>query len=224
MASSCPHVIAPSSDLRFHSFPDLPTELRLKIWELAITEPRTVTVAGVKPPYQRGEPRTSPRFRANIFIPPVLHVCQESRREALAVYTPCLRTPAEKHLPAISYIYVSFENDTFYFTESLLVYLTLIELQGIRKLVLDVTDAEYFGHFNMDIIKDMSSLKTLDLFADKGLAYGWNLDPNRYISQLTGPFADAKELNPDWECPEVRVFNRGSKLLVGSVTGGKWAE
>ena len=47
------------------------------------------------------------------------------------------------------------------------------ELQGMVNVVLEVKDTAYFGHFNMEIIKRMRSLKRVDLWADKGVTISW---------------------------------------------------
>lgn len=85
----------------FHSFAKLPTELRLRIWELSLPSPRLV-------PIQCGSnsislPESSPHIslassRHNFTtagcmssapVPVNLHVCTESRLEALQTYHPC---------------------------------------------------------------------------------------------------------------------------------------
>lgn len=55
----------------FHLFPNLPIELRLKIWALSAAEPCIVTQNEKRPEFCRS-------------IPPVLHACRESRNEFLA--------------------------------------------------------------------------------------------------------------------------------------------
>jgi len=57
----------------FPLFHTLPFELRLKIWEAAIENSPAVGEAGEK------------RFYSPECIPALLHVCQESRREASKV-------------------------------------------------------------------------------------------------------------------------------------------
>lgn len=66
----------PQQDREFHFFPQLPPELRAKVWEFA-TFPRVVVVA-YNPATERVESDTP--------IPALLHVNQESRYEALRRY------------------------------------------------------------------------------------------------------------------------------------------
>jgi hypothetical protein len=66
-----------STDPVFHLFPDLPTEIRLKIWKLVVPKAAVVQQAkglGYKPLYTIMLPRPTPV---------VLHVCHESRNEFL---------------------------------------------------------------------------------------------------------------------------------------------
>ena len=60
----------------FELFPKLPRELRLKIFEL-IPKARTVEIM-----FYKGTGR-SLRHRLVAYMPPVLHICRESRYESL---------------------------------------------------------------------------------------------------------------------------------------------
>ena len=163
----------------FHQFGELPGELRLKIWAFANSVPRTITITCIRPSLQLGSKRRDYCFRPDIPSPGTLHACQESRHEALSVYTPAFRTPRENYLPMLSVIYVSFSHDTIRVEDTLLTALALpserLEAHGIQSLILDVKDSGYFGHFNMDIVREMPNLKDLVMWADKwqGPMYGW---------------------------------------------------
>ena len=160
----------------FLLFPELPGEIRLKIWSFAISIPRTVTITIDRPPFKRGAAETVKTFQTDVPAPATLYTCAESRHEALAIYKPCFntyRTKGDHFLPTGRHLYVSFEQDTFRFEDTLLVYLGELELNGLQNIVLDVKDCGYFGHFNMDIVKKMKYLKKLDLWGDKGVTYSW---------------------------------------------------
>lgn len=66
----------PNDERTFHPFPRMPAELRAKVWEYA-TKPRVVVVAY--------NPSTG-MVDSDTPVPPVLHVNQESRYEALRKY------------------------------------------------------------------------------------------------------------------------------------------
>jgi len=101
----------------------------------------------------------------------------------------------------------------------MLKYLAETELQGIQSLILDVKDCAYFGHFNMGTVKRMRGLRDLDIWTERGYIYSSNRG-DTYINTLIEDFKDAKEMDPGWKCPEVRVFNRDTGRIVGNVEGG----
>lgn len=202
----------------FHQFPALPTELRLKIWAIALSTRRTITILCDRPAFKRGEIRQAHGFKSNLPTPVLLHVCRESRAEALNVYKPYFKTSRsnDTYISTRNSIYVSFEQDTLQFEDTVLPYLAETELQGIKTLILDVKDAAYFAHFNMASVKRMRGLKTVDIFADKGLHQGYRT----YYEQLMGDFEDAREIDPGWECPKVTIRKRGTNTVVGNIEGG----
>ncbi|PON24785.1 hypothetical protein TGAM01_v206293 [Trichoderma gamsii] len=84
----------------FHSFAKLPTELRLRIWELSLPSPRLVPIQcgsnGISRP--ESSPTTLASLRLDFTttgcmssapVPVNLHVCTESRLEALQTYRSC---------------------------------------------------------------------------------------------------------------------------------------
>ncbi|KAI0123857.1 hypothetical protein BJ170DRAFT_98963 [Xylariales sp. AK1849] len=75
----------------FHLFPRLPTELRLRIWSCSLPDSRIVSIhCDAKPspgPSAPFEARTHEcSFTSSAVIPASLHVCRESRSEALREY------------------------------------------------------------------------------------------------------------------------------------------
>ncbi|KAL7898541.1 hypothetical protein HDV63DRAFT_354969 [Trichoderma sp. SZMC 28014] len=94
--------LAPSKHLdSFHSFAKLPTELRLRIWELSLPSPRLVPIqcgsnnislSKPSPPASLTSSRhtfTTAGCMSSAPVPVNLHVCTESRLEALQTYRPC---------------------------------------------------------------------------------------------------------------------------------------
>jgi hypothetical protein len=97
---------------KFTLFPNLPLELRLKIWRHALPEPRIV-----KTPRDRenkvignmsGEPSTG---QVSVRKPPIhlLQVCRESRQETLMIYRPMLSAQWNDRQ-----VYVDYNIDTCY--------------------------------------------------------------------------------------------------------------
>ncbi|KAI8960145.1 hypothetical protein F5Y11DRAFT_358707 [Daldinia sp. FL1419] len=107
----------------FNKFNELPPELRVKIWQHAMPDPRTVVV---KSPYteQKQSPRSleeaildSPNRQETWYstaqIPALLHVNAEARYEALKHYKLSLGVGSIKPR-----IYVDFSRDTLFFGNS----------------------------------------------------------------------------------------------------------
>jgi hypothetical protein len=178
------------------------------------------------PPFKRGVPRAAQAFKTNLPPPALLHVCRESRFEALNIYKPHFKTSRAANNTYVStrgHIYVSFAQDTLRFEQSMLPLLAETELQGIQRLHFDVKDPGYFGHLNMGTVTRMRALKELDIWAEQGNVYGWNpgwQTSNNYVNTMMRNFEEAREIDPGWECPVVRIFNKDTKLLVGNVEGG----
>jgi len=100
----------------FTLFPNLPSELRLKIWKHIAPGPRIVELQYATEPKRLVEsiPGTlhpvSPDWISKYPPPIVLHICQESRMEVLKSYQLALG-------PHENLIYVEFSFDTLYFTK-----------------------------------------------------------------------------------------------------------
>jgi 2EXR family len=90
----------------FPLFPILPTEIRLKIWQLALPGPRVVRV------HAYDEANYLSLFRSPTPPPQILFVCRESREQALLLYELCFGL---EHINAPSTIYFNHELDTLYF-------------------------------------------------------------------------------------------------------------
>jgi hypothetical protein len=202
----------------FTLFPHLPFELRLKIWEYALSEPRTVIISCHRGMLDK-ERRFAKAFSSPTPPPSVLHVSRESRLEALPQYTPTFKTDTSD-----IYTYFCFPLDTLRCADSVLDYMPTEEVKRIEKLVLDVRDAEYFGHFHMDVVKEMERLEDLTLVTKPGEAdYRMNR-PGRYVDTLAGEFENARCENPGWRCPKVRIVHRDSGKEKWVFEGGPLLE
>jgi hypothetical protein len=82
----------------FHLFPILPSEIRIKIWGIALSIPRNVTVD-----CKRGVRSFSPSEP-----PALLQVCRESRFESLQIYKTFFRPDSR-----LKNLYVAFSHDLY---------------------------------------------------------------------------------------------------------------
>jgi hypothetical protein len=207
----------------FHLFPTLPVELRLKIFGIAISSPRVVSITCDKGVFQRGVPRAAKSFVSLDKPPVLLHVCHESRDESLNVYTPSFKTAFSTR-----YTYISFSQDTIRVSDGALCVLRDAELKSIQKMILDVKEAAYFSHFNMDFLKQMQpNLKELELVAINGETDTLRTDTLRTdtlrswirgdVEMLWADFKTAIEMDPEWQCPHVNIVNGKTGELVKSI-------
>ncbi|CZT51636.1 uncharacterized protein RSE6_12807 [Rhynchosporium secalis] len=216
----------------FHLFPTLPSELRLKVWALIVSEPRIVDLSCRKGVVKSNKQSTRfvEAFLSSTPVPPVLQVCRESRYEALATYKPHFTsykssTPPYTKRLLPRYIYLALGQDTIKCSDNLLAYLDTDDTANFRRLILDVADAAYFGHFNMEVVLQMGQLKELELYTTEGLS---NLRCNS-AEIISRDFEMAKRNDPGWECPRVRIISsetgQESKVIeAGALIPGWTAE
>ena len=193
----------------FHLFPLLPSELRLKVWNIVLSKPRVVSI-NCKRELCENDRRIAKAFPPQAAPPAILHVCRESRFEGLSVYQQAFRMDLSP-----VYTYISFEQDTVSCSTDVFEYLRMTELLRIRRLVLDVKDAGYFAHFCMENLKKMVSLKELELGTQMG-KIGRFRDGEMWVEILAKDFYDATREDPGWECPRVRIVDPviGEELFV----------
>jgi hypothetical protein len=206
---------------QFHPFPNLPSELRLKIWTLALHTPRIVYLSCRKTPFHHRSPeipRTIESYSScsgtnSTPVPALLHANRESRHEALAFYTVSFQAPN-------SLIYVSFPYDTLWLSDHILVNIPEHPRQRIQRMVLDVRDPEYFEYFNMDYLRGMTALEKLQLMASRDPAYyNWG-SRDMYAERLVVDFETTRRAYPEWNCPEVVIMDKKTLEPRGFVESG----
>ncbi len=218
----------------FTVFPELPFELRLKVWKYVAPGPRTVTIS-YESHATRYKGKNISRFDGwgTPDPPPViLHICHESREEALKSY----KLAFGSHFHAAK-IYFDFSKDTLRFGNGNEVdYLTRdaewiqagpttyrldLFLAGgyfggddsekVQYMVLDL-DEEVYGrrYLFWNEIRDFTSLKELTILP-------WEDNDNaadelmlNYCSTLKH---DMKQ-SPDWVVPKV--------IVQSAITGKEW--
>jgi hypothetical protein len=206
----------------FTLFPNLPFELRLKIWEHALSEPRTVTISCQREMLDR-ERRFAKAFTSTTPPPPLLYTNRESRFEALSLYQPTFKTDT-----SLNSTYICFSRDTIKCADSVLQYMPSREASSIQRLELEVKDVEYFGHFHMDVVKKMERLEEVTLVAKAGEVDHWWNREERYVETLTRDFKSAQYDNPGWACPRARIVNQETgeerRVLEGGALIPGWME
>lgn len=110
----------PKRATSFTKFGELPPELRVTIWQLAMPEARTVVIQSPYTKRSRGPtslesllPGSQDTWRSATQIPALLHVNSEARYEALKHYSLSLGVGA-----AQPRIYVDFKHDTVFFGDA----------------------------------------------------------------------------------------------------------
>lgn len=89
-------------------FEKLPTELRFKIWEELVSEPRTVEIYATNTHFQG---RESVTLTSNNPVPVALHINKESRQVALRHYQLSFRSNNDAIHKCKPTIYFNFDND-----------------------------------------------------------------------------------------------------------------
>ncbi|KAL2072644.1 hypothetical protein VTL71DRAFT_11987 [Oculimacula yallundae] len=218
----------------FTLFPQLPFELRLKIWQCIATGPRTVTITyGSQATRYKG--RTISRFdgwRTPEKVPVILHICLESRAEALKSY----QLAFGSHFHAAK-IYFNFSTDILRFgngpeTDYLLRVPDWIragpadyrldlflgggyhggdDSEKVKYMVLDL-DNEVYGrkYLFWSEVKEFTALKELTVLA-------WE-DDDGPAATLLQSYADTLKhdlkQSPDWVAPRT--------VVRSAITGNQW--
>ncbi|QDS68771.1 hypothetical protein FKW77_005127 [Venturia effusa] len=205
-----------SSCLTFHPFPELPSELRIKIYKYALTTPRTVLIACKRDKIE-GTRQYKEAYTSRTPVPALLHTCHEARFEALKVYTPAFKTETSPN-----YTYVHFEQDTIDCIDRVLQYLKPDVREKIQTMVVHVYDAALFWHFHMETIMQMSALKALDTVASQDRV-AWSTN-RRWVDGLINDIGLTKEKYPDWVSPRVKVLDKTTKEELARIAGGPWVD
>jgi len=106
---------------------------------------------------------------------------------------------------------------------SVLEYLGKEEVESMRKMVLEVGDGAYFGHFHMDTIRRMGKLEEMKLLT-KPLVYTWDRAGDIVLQRLRADFEGARFEDPGWRCPRVRIVNMATGEESNLIKGGPLVE
>lgn len=179
---------------KFHPFPRLPTELRIRIWEMTI-QPRIVEICCIHSGYL---PRLVKTF--SLTAPPAtLHACQESRNHLGTRYQ---QIPLDRHLSGApnesgqQYVWLNREMDTFDIGTSLLrCFRSAAPLIETLQLKRDNTD-EGWSRWESEELRHFLNLKAV------------------YMVCMGGDFEDWHAASEyPWTCGTENVF-----IVVGNQT------
>jgi hypothetical protein len=185
-------------------FPRLPMELRLKIFGHAMPGARRVHLTF----------NASDELRSDTTIPALLHVCKESRQEALKVYKPLLD-------PTQAVIYFSFERDVLHFgtkdgkdipTYSRSVPAMFISRAG-STLIGKIQRIAMGPYVLIPYNKFPRLLEFTRLYSEADVAVFLNqrapLLEKDFVENIVTSwkrrFADLQSENRGWQCPQIRV-------------------
>ena len=152
-------------------------------------------------------------FVSHTAVPALLHTCREARLEGFLTYKPMFKIDASP-----IYTYVCFEHDTIQCADSILEYIGRTEVERVQRMILEVKDAAYFGHFHMDVLMRMRNLNELDLLVQEEVI-SWSRG-RRYMDGLIGDFEQARNNHLGWECPRVRILDRNTDMELFVIPGG----
>ncbi|KAK3324789.1 hypothetical protein B0T19DRAFT_402987 [Cercophora scortea] len=190
----------------FHPFPRLPTELRLRIWELTASNPRVVEVR------ERGRLKSRAFWASPTPVPAVLHTCRESRSLLLSP-TNGGRTRFTK---AFTYgmqprhTWVNFAADTIH-TDDFTVRNLVAERPLIRWLTVDSADSEHFYHIHMAglIMSDMPALERLVILTHENV-YDWQ----PMMEDLRRHFDERQAAMPGYPFTDVCIVDQSTGETV----------
>ncbi|CZR51040.1 uncharacterized protein PAC_00915 [Phialocephala subalpina] len=234
------HISTIKTDMALESFtlfPELPSELRLKIWKLANPGPRILGV-GHRMQYREGYGRIIPTtmdWRTSDPVPTLLHVCHDSRTEALKVYQPSFATFGTPRHEGKNYI--DFSRDILYFGGSgrgftdmkALINSTfdrpsnyLLDMflgadygtkdaEHIKAMIVDI-DEERYGRrlFIWDEIRLFPKLQDLIV-----IVWEEDSDSERLMVLYRISLREVARKHPEWAIPKIRFFSAITKTLWG---------
>lgn len=106
----------------------------------------------------------------------------------------------------------------------MLEYLGELEIKGLQKMVLEVGDGAYFGHFHMDTVRRMENLEEVKLMTQQRQVYSWDRGGDIVLERLRADFETAQFEDPGWRCPKVRIVDKATGEESNVVKGGPLVE
>lgn len=200
----------------FQLFPSLPTEIRLKVWTIALSVPRVVEIIPNPPEvywhpanFGLAGPVPAKSWTSSCPPPSLLHVNREARSEALDTYKPYFTTPPPP-LSSVHCIYLNLSQDTIKLVNYYAAYLGEAERGEIQRMVLDAET--YFSKLtDMKTLKQMMRLKEVEVLVPTA---------RFYARRVLDDFRAERSVNPGWVCPRLTIRDKSTGGLVGVLDGG----
>jgi len=169
----------------------LPPEIRLKIWNFALSIPRNVHVFI--------QYRSVTSFNEP---PALLGVCCESRLEALKIYKPFLNNFLNE---PTSNIYVALSQDTIVTSEAF-TRMWITDLKKIQKMKIEINLTSKFLSQCISTLKNMPDLRELELVFEQGMIY----KDFRIVWTVTDYIQN--QITQGWDyCPEITIVDGQEK-------------
>ncbi|KAN0101628.1 hypothetical protein V8E51_012138 [Hyaloscypha variabilis] len=186
----------------FRLFSSLPSELRVKIWGIAL--PQSVNIIC------QDSVRFAKSFKSNDRPPALLHACHESRVEALKTYKPLSQGE-------LSLKYVALPLDMIIVSNDFLKYMGKVELQGIQRMRINIKESYLFVHFGtMHLRKMQSSLRELELIFEAGEMYNRG---DRHLLSVVDNIRREIKIDPRWNCPNIKIIDGKTGEIVERFPG-----
>ncbi|KAE9381206.1 hypothetical protein N431DRAFT_424799 [Stipitochalara longipes BDJ] len=219
----------------FTLFPDLPVEIRLKIWSFIAPSPRTVSIKykGLSFNSIGKGFLAAAGWRSPDPVPIILHICQESRTEALKSYQLAFGLYLQR-----GHIYFDFSKDTLRFGNSQGdAYMTVPEMlqSGPIDYMLDVfLGGEFYGAEDAEKVQYM--ITDIDESVYGRRAFCWDeirlftglkeltimpWDEDEMADELMRGYRDTLKNvangHPEWVVPRITVVSATSGTLWGTL-------
>lgn len=110
---------------------------------------------------------------------------------------------------------MAFDQDVLQLPEDVLGYVGKAELDNVRSMIVEVIDSSYFGNFNMDILRRMPRLRELELVVNEKRG----VERRQFVATIKEDFQEAMAMDPEWECPPVRIVSRETGEEMGVIKG-----
>lgn len=163
----------------FHPFPRLPTEIRVRIWEMTV-EPRTVELHCI---HKNAGPTVLRRFSPTP-APATMHACRASRNHLYAMHQQVfLKDAVHCGVPdgtAQQYVWLDWDIDTVSIGTSLLACFESVALL-IRKLKFERDNAdEWWCRFESQQLRDFKHLEMIHVVCQGGDMEDWHATSEDY--------------------------------------------
>ena len=79
-------------------------------------------------------------------------------------------------------------------------------------MILNLADAAYFGHFNLEILRSMRQLEILELRVENVSMSSWRGEDS--VADLAREMKEEEELHTEWEMPLIRLVKKKTGEIV----------